>query len=29
MEEEIEAIEMNGTWELVSLPKGKHVIGVK
>eukprot|EP00253_Pinus_taeda_P011023 PITA_11023 len=29
MEEEIEAIEMNDTWELVSLPKGKHVIGVK
>eukprot|EP00253_Pinus_taeda_P005204 PITA_05204 len=29
MEEEIEAIERNETWELVSLPKGKHVIGVK
>lgn len=29
MEEEIEAIERNDTWELVSLPKGKHVIGVK
>ena len=29
MEEEIEAIEKNETWKLVSLPKGKHVIGVK
>ena len=29
MEEEIEAIEKNDTWELVNLPKGKHVIGVK
>ena len=29
MEEEIEVIEWNDTWELVSLPKGKHVIGVK
>eukprot|EP00253_Pinus_taeda_P033406 PITA_33406 len=29
MEEEIEAIERNDTWELVSLPKGKHVIRVK
>ena len=29
MEEEIEAIERNDTRELVSLPKGKHVIGVK
>eukprot|EP00253_Pinus_taeda_P030907 PITA_30907 len=29
MEEEIEAIERNDTWELVNLPKGKHVIGVK
>jgi len=29
MEEEIEAIERNDTWELVNLLKGKHVIGVK
>eukprot|EP00253_Pinus_taeda_P017862 PITA_17862 len=29
MEEEIKVIERNETWELVSLPKGKHVIGVK
>jgi len=29
MEEEIEAIEKNDTWELVNLPKGKHVIGMK
>eukprot|EP00253_Pinus_taeda_P018564 PITA_18564 len=29
IEEEIEAIERNDTWELVSLPKGKHAIGVK
>jgi len=29
MEEEIEEIERNDTWELVNLPKGKHVIGVK
>jgi len=29
MEDEIEAIKRNGTWKLVSLLKGKHVIGVK
>eukprot|EP00253_Pinus_taeda_P016700 PITA_16700 len=29
MEEEIEAIERNDTFEFVSLPEGKHVIGVK
>ena len=29
MDEEIDAIEKNHTWELVSLPKGKDVIGVK
>eukprot|EP00253_Pinus_taeda_P030830 PITA_30830 len=29
MEEEIKAIERNGTWELVNLPKRKQVIGVK
>eukprot|EP00253_Pinus_taeda_P031458 PITA_31458 len=29
MEEEIEAIENNDTWELVNLPQGKHVIAVK
>jgi len=29
MEEEIKAIERNDTWKLVSLLKGKHVIGVK
>lgn len=29
MEKEIEAIERNDTWELVILPKGKHVIGLK
>eukprot|EP00253_Pinus_taeda_P036573 PITA_36573 len=29
MEEEIEAIQKNDTWELVHLPQGKEVIGVK
>lgn len=29
MDEEINAIENNETWELVSIPKGKEVIGVK
>ena len=29
MNEEIGAIEKNDTWELVDLPKGKEVIGVK
>ena len=29
MDEEIDAIENNQTWELMSLPKGKDVIGVK
>eukprot|EP00253_Pinus_taeda_P019235 PITA_19235 len=29
MEEEIRAIENNDTWELVNLPQGKEVIGVK
>ena len=29
MDEEIDAIEKNQTWELVSLPQGKDVIGVK
>eukprot|EP00253_Pinus_taeda_P014297 PITA_14297 len=29
MEEEIEAIENNDTWELVNFPQGKQVIGVK
>ena len=29
MDEEINAIEKNNTWELVDLPKGKEVIGVK
>ncbi len=29
MEEEIEAIERNDTWELVDLMQEKHVIGVK
>lgn len=29
MDEEIEAIEKNQTWDLVSLPKDKDVIGVK
>lgn len=26
---ELDALEMNGTWEIVQLPKGKHVIGSK
>ena len=29
MDEEINAIEKNKTWELVDLPKCKEVIGVK
>ena len=29
MNEEIGAIENNDTWELVDLPQGKEVIGVK
>ena len=29
MDEEIDAIEKNQTWELVSLPKDKYVIRVK
>ena len=29
MDEEINAIEKNKTWDLVELPKGKEVIGVK
>ena len=29
MDEEIDAIKRNNTWELVDLPKGKEVIGVK
>ena len=29
MDEEIDAIEKNKTWELVSLPQGKDVIGAK
>ena len=29
MDEEINAIEKNKTWELVDLPEGKEVIGVK
>eukprot|EP00253_Pinus_taeda_P016492 PITA_16492 len=29
MDEEINAIERNNTWDLVELPKGKEVIGVK
>ena len=29
MDEEIDAIEKNQTWELVSLPQGKDVIEVK
>lgn len=27
MDEDINAIERNNTWELVDLPKGKEVIG--
>ena len=29
MDEEIEAIEKNQTWQLVNLPEGKDEIGVK
>ena len=29
MDEEIDAIERNETWELTELPLKKHVIGVK
>ena len=29
MEEEIEVIEKNDTWELVNLPQGKEFVGVK
>ena len=29
MEEEINAIEKNDTWELLTLPKGHEAIGVK
>ena len=29
MDEELNAIEKNKTWELVDLPKGKEVVGVK
>lgn len=29
MDEEIKAIEHNNTWELTSLPKGGHPIGIK
>ena len=29
MNEEIGAIEKNDTWDLVDLPQGKEVIGVK
>ena len=29
MDEEIECIEKNQTWELVDVPKGKDVISVK
>jgi hypothetical protein len=29
MDEEINAIEKNETWELAELPKGQKVIGVK
>ena len=29
MDEEMNAIERNKTWDLVELPKGKEVIGVK
>ena len=29
MDEEIESIEKNDTWELVDLPKGKNCIGAK
>lgn len=29
MDEEIDAIERNNTWELVNFPEGKNTIGVK
>ena len=29
MEEEIDAIEWNDTWELCELPKGKKMVGLK
>jgi hypothetical protein len=29
MDEEIDSIEINNTWDLVDLPKGKNNIGVK
>ncbi|KAH9316136.1 hypothetical protein KI387_024763, partial [Taxus chinensis] len=29
MDDEIDAIEKNQTWELMDLPKGKDMIGVK
>jgi hypothetical protein len=29
MDEEIDSIERNNTWDLVNLPKGKKSIGVK
>ena len=29
MNEEMEALQKNGTWELVSLPKGKKTIGCR
>ena len=29
MEEEIESIQMNNTWELTTLPKGHQAIGLK
>lgn len=29
MNEELKALESNGTWELISLPHGKQVIGCK
>lgn len=29
MNEELKALESNGTWELTSLPQGKQVIGCK
>ena len=29
MNEEIEALDKNGTWDIVDLPTGKHPIGCK
>lgn len=29
MQEEISALEKNGTWDLVMLPQGKQVVGCK